>query len=195
GPLLGIGHSMGGACLMAAELRRPGTIEAAFLFEPIIIPGAWERGPGQNPMADAARRRRPGFPTRLEALARYASRPPLNAFRADVLAAYVEHGFCEDVDGPDGAVLLCCTPEMEAQTFEAGGKPTIEAMVDVGCPVIVGHGTHDPMPGPGDFAPSVAAALPNGAARAYPHLGHFGPLQDPDTIADDALEFLLAHHT
>ncbi len=189
-PVHGIGHSMGGACLMAAERRRPGTIRAALLFEPIIIPDHWEKTPGENPLAASARRRRPSFPSRLEALGRYASRPPLSAFRADVLAAYVEHGF---VDAPDGSVTLACAPETEAQTFEATGKPTITQMHDVPVPTLVAYGTHDPFPGPGDFAPLVAAALPNGTERAYPHLGHFGPLQDPDTIADDALEFLTAH--
>ena len=97
------------------------------------------------------------------------------------------------VDAPDGSVTLACAPETEAQTFEATGKPTITQMHDVPVPTLVAYGTHDPFPGPGDFAPLVAAALPNGTERAYPHLGHFGPLQDPDTIADDALEFLTAH--
>jgi hypothetical protein len=27
--------------------------------------------------------------------------------------------------------------------------------------------------------------LPDGRLREYPHLGHFGPFQDPDLVADD----------
>jgi pimeloyl-ACP methyl ester carboxylesterase len=183
---VGIGHSMGGACLMAAEHRRPGLLRGAFLFEPIIVPTGWGRTAGPNPMAESARRRRSGFASREEALARYASRPPLNMFRADALAAYIDHGFR---DLPDGTVALCCSPDAEAQTFEADGKPTITQMADIGVPTVIAFGTHEPGPSPADFAPLVAETLPNGTARVYPHLGHFGPLQDPDTIADDAVDF------
>ncbi len=184
GPVLAYGHSMGGACLAGAERARPGTIERAVLFEPIIFPAAME-GPGENPLAASARRRRPGFPSRLEALSRYAGRPPLGVFRADALHAYVEHGFA---DRPDGTVALKCTPEAEAATFEASGKPRTEEMVDVGVPVLVTRGARDP--GPRDLAPPVAEALPLGELRTYEHLGHFGPFQDPDTLAEDAATWL-----
>jgi alpha-beta hydrolase superfamily lysophospholipase len=187
GPLLAYGHSMGGACLAAAELRRPGTIARAVLFEPIIVPPDFDV-PGGNPLAAAARRRRPSFPSRPDALARYAGRPPLGAFRADALSAYVEHGF---VDQRDGTITLACTPEHEAATFEASNKPRIDQMGSVLTPVVVACGARDPFPGPADFAPMVADALPHGELRRYAHLGHFGPFQDPDTLADDAAEFFL----
>ncbi|HEX2576284.1 MAG TPA: alpha/beta hydrolase [Aquihabitans sp.] len=188
GPLVGVGHSMGGACLMAAELRAPRTFRSAYLFEPIIVPPAFDDVPGGNPMSAAARRRRPSFPSRPDALARYAGRPPLGRFRADVLHAYVEHGFA---DAEDGTITLKCTPEQEAAVFEAAGKPRIEAMVDVDTPVMVACGARDGGPGPGAFAPAIAEALPRGSLRRYGHLGHFGPFQDPDTIADDVIAFAL----
>ncbi len=186
GPVHGLGHSMGGACLLGAEARRPGTLRSAWVFEPIVIPAAWADGaPGDNPMAAAARRRRPGFGSRAEALARYAGRPPLGLLRADALAAYVEHGF---VDQPDGTVALRCAPEDEARVFEAPGKPTHDDVAHLTIPVLVAHGTREPW-GPQAFAPQVAAAIPGGTARAYGHLGHFGPLEDPTTVAADAAAF------
>jgi pimeloyl-ACP methyl ester carboxylesterase len=187
GPVFGVGHSMGGACLLGAELVRPGALVRAWAFEPIVVSPDWGgSAAGPNHLAESARRRRPGFPSRHEALARYASRPPLGRFRADVLSAYVEHGFA---DGPDGGVVLRCTPEHEAQVFEADGKPERDTLGAVIVPVVVGCGERDPAPGPAAAAPGVAAALPWGELRTYAHLGHFGPLQDPDTIADDVLAF------
>jgi hypothetical protein len=102
--------------------------------------------------------------------------------RADALAAYVEFGL---VDRPDGTVTLACTPEDEAKVFEAAGKPTFDDVAGVQIEVIVGHGVREPF-GPQAFAPDVAASLGRGVARAYGHLGHFGPLEDPTTIAADA---------
>ncbi len=186
GPLLAIGHSMGGAALLTAELRRPGTLRAAHLFEPIVVPEGFDAIPGGNPLAAAARRRRSGFASRPEALARYASRPPLGTFRADVLSAYVEHGFA---DRPDGTVALRCSPEDEAATFEAPGKLRIAEVGPITIPVRVACGTRDPFPGPADFAPAIAAALSNGHLVRHDHLGHFGPFQDPVTVAEDAVAF------
>jgi pimeloyl-ACP methyl ester carboxylesterase len=183
GPVHGLGHSMGGACLLGAEARRPATLRSAFVFEPIVIPAEWnDTTPGDNPLSASARRRRGSFGSREEALARYASRPPLGLLRADALAAYVEHGF---EDQPDGTVSLRCAPEDEARTYEAPNKPTIAEMEAVSVPVIVAFGTREPY-GPQAFAPRVAEALPEGVARPYGHLGHFGPLEDPTTIATDA---------
>ena len=183
--LLGFGHSMGGACLLGAEMRRPGTFRAVYAFEPITIPRSWGDGTGPNPLADSARRRRGGFASRDEALARYASRPPLGTFRADALWNYVEHGFAEVPDG-GGEVGLKCLPEHEAAVFQAPGKPQIEDLDAVSIPVVVALGERDASPGPADFAPDVAAALPHGALHHFAHLSHFGPFQDPDTLAADA---------
>ena len=188
GPVFAFGHSLGGACLLDAERRVPATLRAAYVFEPIVVPPGFDSMTGRNPMADAARRRRPGFATRLDALARYASRPPLGTFRADALAAYVEHGFA---DAPDGTVVLKCLPESEALSFEAADKPLIAEMATVDIPVVVARGFRDRNPGPAAFAPAIAEALPNGTVIGYAHLSHFGPFQDPDTIAEDVIAAFL----
>lgn len=187
GPIAGFGHSMGGASLIAAELQRPGLLTRAFLFEPIIVPSEWGDASGSNPMATAARRRRPGFASRDEALGRYARRPPLGGWRADALAAYVDHGFAEQ---PDGSVLLKCTPEHEAQTFEGTGKITIGHVGSVTTPVVVARGGREGEFGPAGFAGSVADALPDGELRRYDELSHFGPFEDPILLAREAAAFL-----
>ena len=186
--LYAVGHSMGGAALMAAERRVPGTLRAAYLFEPIIVPPDFGSGVGSNPLAESARRRRPSFPSRSDALARYASRPPLGIFRADALAAYVEHGFA---DAPDGSVTLKCTPDAEAAVFEAGGKPLISEMATITTPTVVAYGGADLSPGPADFAATIADTLVRGRQARHPHLTHFGPFQDPDAIARQIVETFL----
>jgi pimeloyl-ACP methyl ester carboxylesterase len=188
GPIAAFGHSMGGGALVGAEQARPGTLARAFLFEPIIIPAAWEgAGPGQNPMAAAARRRRPTFASRDEVLGRYARRPPLGVWRADALAAYVDHGFVETAEG---GVTLKCTPEHEAQTFEGTHKPTIESVGSVSAAIAVARGGRDGELGPAAFSGLVADALPHGELRRYEELSHFGPFEDPHLVAAEAVAYL-----
>ncbi len=187
GPVVGFGHSMGGASLIAAELRRPGLLARAFLFEPIVVPSEWGDAPGANPMATAARRRRSGFASRDEALGRYARRPPLGVWRADALAAYVDHGFA---DAPGGTVTLKCTPEHEAQTFEGSGKITIGDVSPVATPTVIARGGRDGEFGPAGFAGAVADALPAGQLRRYEELSHFGPFEDPHLVAAEAVASL-----
>lgn len=183
-PVFGFGHSMGGAALLGAERRRPGTLRSAYVFEPIVIPDqfAGAEAPESNVLALSARRRRPTFPSREAALHRFAGRPPLGVFRADALWHYVEDGF---VDDPEGTVSLRCRPEDEAATFEAAAKPLTSHMADIDIPVVLAVGGRDPSPGPADFGRLAATALPHGELRELDHLGHFGPFQDPDLIADD----------
>lgn len=187
GPVAGFGHSMGGASLLGAELDRPGTLTALYAYEPIVFPRAWLSHPGPNPLAESARRRRPGFASRSEALHRYAGRPPLGRFRADVLHDYVDGGFREL---PDGTVTLSCRPEQEAKTFDAPDKVTIEELVAVDVPVRVARGAREADAPPAQVAEAVAEALPRGELVTLAHLSHFGPFEDPDTVAEDALAFL-----
>ena len=114
-PLHAFGHSMGGAAILLAEIARPGIITAAFMYEPIIFPEAFLAARDENPLAAPTRRRRELFASREVALARYASRPPLNILRADALHANVADGF---VDLPDGTGRLACRAGEEARTYE-----------------------------------------------------------------------------
>lgn len=179
GPLPVVGHSMGGAVALAAELRRPGSVRAAYVFEPIVIPTARPR-PEANPMAATARRRREIFPSKAAALYRYASRPPLAEMRADSLYAYVEHGFD---DLPDGTVRLSCRAEDEAATFDGAGVITTDDVHALTIPVTIGVGHVGSEYEPAGFAAHIAESMPNATLARYPLLGHFAPLQDPPTIA------------
>jgi pimeloyl-ACP methyl ester carboxylesterase len=183
GPLVAVGHSMGGAALLLAELSRPGVLRSAYLYEPIVFPPGYVHA-GPSPMATSARRRRRSFPSKAEALSRYASRPPLGTLRADALAAYVDHGFA---DRADGTVELKCTPEDEAATFASENKMSVERLAGLTLPTVVAVGGRTGEPNPAAFGPPIVAAMPRARLAEYPHLGHFGPLQDPDTVAEDVL--------
>lgn len=177
----GVGHSMGGASLVLAELAAPATFSGLWVFEPIIFPARIAPPEGaRNPLAEGARRRRPTFPSREEAYDNFASKPPLDVFDPAALAAYVDHGF-EQLD--DGSVQLRCSPEVEAMTYESGMRHgAFERLGRVRCPVTVLCGRDD-APGPATVAPLVAEELPDGRLEEHPEIGHFGPLEDPAGMA------------
>ena len=180
-PIHGFGHSMGGAALLLAENLAPSTFASLYLFEPIIFPPE-QSSEGQNEMAVGARRRRLDFGSRAEVLARYAGRPPFNRVLAGFLAAYVDHGFA---DTPDGRVRLKCLPEVEAMVFENGRAAEVTAVRHLATPVAVAVGHDEPGPNPARLGPALAESLKRGELLRYEHIGHFGPLQDPWTVARD----------
>ena len=174
--LHGFGHSMGAAALLETERRSPGTFASAMAFEPIVPPGPIS-GP-DSPIVKAARGRLRSFPTYADALARYAARPPLNLFRADVLSDYVRHGFAE----VDDVVTLKCTPENEATTYGMAGEIHLGVIAEIDLAVRVAKSGDGAFPA--QLANEVARQLPNGVLVDFPTLTHFGPLQDPVIVAN-----------
>ena len=186
GPWFGVGHSMGGASLLLAEERRPTTFGAMWLFEPIVAPpGLIDGGAeGDNPLADAAERRRPVFASRQAALDNYGSKPPMQAFARAALDGYLDGGLLEQ---PDGTVRLACEPANEAKVFRMGGQhDAFEHLHEIRCPATVARGVAMGF-GPADFAPAVADRLPMGRLEEHPTLDHFGPMVDPVTLANAIL--------
>jgi pimeloyl-ACP methyl ester carboxylesterase len=180
GPLVAAGWSMGGAAIIGAELRRPGTIEATFVFEPIMVPTESDRQttPDANPLAEGARRRRAEFASHDEVYGRYASRPPFDRADPAALRSYVLHGFAET---PESTVRLRCLPEVEAAVFEKWRTGLFDELSAVRCPVVVAaSGDRE---GPALLAPEIAARLPEGHLERFDDLSHFGPLEEPDRIA------------
>ncbi len=182
--LAGFGHSCGGAALMLAEERRPGTFSRLYLFEPIVLPA----GGGQtNPLAEGARRRRSRFASRDEALANFASKAPLNVLRADVLAAYVDNGFAPD---PDGGLRVRCTPEDEAEVFVQSLTHSAYGDMDrVACPVVLACGA-DTDAIDAQYLRHLARRLGQATTLVLDTMGHFGPLQDPPRVGATVRETL-----
>ena len=182
-PLPAFGHSMGGACLLMAAHRDPSLFSRLVLFEPIVFPAEGMRPPGEgSPLVEGARRRRSTFASAEAAIANYASKPPMNAFAPAALEAYVRHGFAED---RDGSVHLKCLPEIEAGTFELGGKHTTwDVLGSIDIPVLVAAGRADALLPPSMIAPEVAARLPHGRFVRLEALDHFAPMTAPDVLAD-----------
>lgn len=180
--IVGVGHSMGGASLLMAAHSQPDLFRALFVFEPIVFPPpdptAPERPP--NPLAGGARKRKAVFDSFDAALANFTAKPPMATFHPQAREAYVRHGFAQQ---PDGTVVLKCNPEHEARTYETGGTHgTWDALGDITVPTWVLAGAPAPFQ-PSAIAASVAERVPGSTYVQFDHMGHFGPLEHPNTIA------------
>lgn len=184
---LGFGHSCGGAALVLAEARRPGTFAGLYLFEP-VIPPLDEPIPGGDPgnrLSVGARRRRTHFAGRDDALANFAGKPPFVDFDPAVLAAYVDDGFRPD--GHQGGITLRCARDDEAAVYAAAvAHDAFRHLPAIRCPVTIAYGARTDAFDERALRP-VAERLPLAELRALPDLGHFGPQQDPAAVARSAL--------
>jgi pimeloyl-ACP methyl ester carboxylesterase len=185
-PVRAVGHSMGGASIVLAESRRPGTFGPVWAFEPILFPRAmFELRDDPPDIAMSARRRRADFADRDEAKARWASKPPLSLLDPRALDAYARHGL---VDRPDGGVTLACRPDREAEVFEHHDSGAFDELARVQFPFAVAV-SGDGMP-PAQLAEKAAATYPWIRLERYDHLTHFGPLEAPEELAAAAVSWL-----
>lgn len=179
-PIVGVGHSMGGAALIMAALREPNLFAALVVFEPIVFPPeVRSQAHRANPLADVTRRRRTTFGSFDEARGNFAAKPPLSSLHPTALDAYVRFGFTPSDDG----VIIKCQPEFEARTYEMGAMhDTWNSLERLTVPTWVMTGAHAEH-SPAAIATRIADLLPNGTLVEWRDRGHFGPLEDPVRFA------------
>ncbi|MEX2280572.1 MAG: alpha/beta hydrolase [Acidimicrobiia bacterium] len=175
--VVGVGHSMGGASLVMAELLSPGSFDALVLIEPIIFGPPFARDP-DHPLVGLALRRRDTFESRDAVLASYASKPPFAAWDRAALEGYVEGGFIE----VDGVTRLACRPTSEAEVFTAAGAHAAwERLSEVSTPTTILYGANTDTYPPG-HAEALAARFGNATAAAVEDTGHFLPMERPQVV-------------
>jgi pimeloyl-ACP methyl ester carboxylesterase len=180
---LAFGHSAGGAALLLAEERRPGTFAALYCYEPVVYPGDDPLPPSRedNPLAQGALRRRSSFESRDAAIRNFSSKPPFDVFDAEVLGAYVDSGF--EADG-DGSIHLKCAPSDEADVYAHGfSHDAFSHLHKVACPVTLAYGKLTDAFNE-HFLALLAERMPAAEVLPFHRLGHFGPLQDPAAVAE-----------
>lgn len=188
-PIVAAGHSLGAVTLLRTEQHHPGTFQALFLFEPVLLPIGWEAHRAPAGLIEASRRRRLEFDSVDDAFQRFSSKPPFSACQPEAVRAYVELG---TFPLPDGRVRLSCSGEIEARIYESNERRDFAELAPVRCPIVVGAGAKV-APGndvPPRVAPLIAEALGNGALRTFEGLTHFAPMEDGPTIAAAIIEHL-----
>lgn len=188
-PALAAGHSLGGATLVRAEQQHPGTLRAAWVFEPVLVPDTWDATPPPSGLIEASRRRRLDFDSVDAAVARFSSKPPFSRGEPEAVRAYVTVG---SVPRADGGIRLTCSGETEASIYESNERLDYAGFAGVTCPIVVAEGG-DVAPGnelPKAIAAGVAAALGAGRHELLGGVTHFGPMEDGAAVARSILAHL-----
>jgi len=174
-----VGHSMGGATGLLSSLVRPKAFERAWVYEPVIFQRTEDRPEGAFDFVEATKRRRSVFPTRMDALARYRSRPPLSELHPDCLDAYVTHGF---IDLADGSVELACKPAFESKAYEQFLQDGWERLPQIDMDVLVAYGANG-SDRPSTAATEIATRLPSGVVEVFDGSDHFGCFASLESVA------------
>ena len=179
---IGVGHSMGGATLLMAEVLRPGRFKALIVIEPIVFPPPYRRME-HMPLAEAALRRRDGFRSREAIIDNYRGKDPFASWDLDVLAAYVDGGFVER----DGRWWLRCRPEVEAEVYRAATEHGLYARLDeVRCPVLILAGENSTTFSEASTA-DLSRRMPNASYEIVAGASHFLPMERPGLVADEII--------
>lgn len=124
GPVLGVGHSVGGVTTMIAAAKRPDLFSGILLIDPVLLAGkqlanlAFLKLTGRKRKffaAKRARERKNGWKDRQEVYDYLKNKFLFKRFDENYLKSYVTYGFKPD---EEGGIELLCPPEAEARIFE-----------------------------------------------------------------------------
>jgi len=178
-PVVGVGHSSGGAALAMAAIEDPAAFEHLILIEPIIFPPPHQRIE-DHPMSVAAEARRSSFPDRKAAVEHFSGKGPFAGWAADAIAAYVDGALRDTGNG----LVLKCSPQTEAEHYRSGSAhATWDHLDEIANPVtlIVGSQstTHH-----GAYLAALTERFRDAEMRSIPNASHLVPMERPDVVAD-----------
>lgn len=183
-PIVGVGHSGGGAAIARTEILSPGTFSMMILIEPIVLPPPFERRDLR--LAVNAENRRRTFPSR-EAARHWFSTGSFSAWDDEVLDLYVDHAFHE----ADGGWALKCEPSAEAETYRQGTNvDTWDRLNQIRCPVVILSGENsDSHQDP--YRSILVDRFRDATSHVIADVGHLAPMEAPALIGDMIADLII----
>ena len=185
---VGVGHSMGGNCLVQVAARLPDRFERLVLIDPVIM----DRDAYQNPADfsttyEMVAKRRNSWAGQDVMIERFQNRHPYKLWNPAVFRDYCEYGLLPD---GEGGFELACPPATEASVYATSATVDPWSMIDkIAQPVTILRAPQIKQDGIFDFAssptpPGLADEFARGRDVYLPDLTHFMPMQDPERIAE-----------
>jgi pimeloyl-ACP methyl ester carboxylesterase len=182
-----VGHSAGATAIGSLACERPDLISRAVLAEPVIFefPDSPELG-WRGPFVERTLRRRRIFDNVEAMYANFTNKPPYNTWDKQILRDYCEFGTRSTADGKRE---LKCAPEIEAKFYEtARDFDGLGRILRCTVPLLVMFGTRGDSLG-ASLSGKVREQLKNGWVIDVPDTGHFLPMEKPEYVVQQAIEF------
>ena len=183
-----VGHSAGATAVGSLAFERPDLISRAVLVEPVIFesPTAPELG-WRNPFIERTLKRRRIFDSVEAMFSNFSNKPPYDTWQKLILRDYCEFGTRPT---SDGRRELKCAPEVEAKFYEtARDFDGLGRITRCTAPLLIMFGARGDSLG-ASLSGKVASQLKNGHVIDVADAGHFLPMEKPDYVANQAIEFL-----
>jgi pimeloyl-ACP methyl ester carboxylesterase len=194
GPVVGVGHSLGGVLTLWAASDRPDLFRAVVLVDPVLLVPHWlwalrimrllaldER----QPLVQGALRRRRTWPDRQACFDHYRDKALFARWSDAALWDYVESGTRPGGEG----VALRYPPEWEARIFATTPTGIWRDVPRLAVPALVMRGARSDTFSPSAMA-RVGRALPAARLVEVPGAGHLVPMEEPAEIAATIRAFL-----
>ena len=185
--IIGVGHSMGGHCLVQAAASASDRFKRLTLFDPVIFhPSVYKAAPSIPVTDHPVSRRRHTWDSPSHMLKELKKRPPFSRWQSKVLRDYCDHGLVPS----DGVFELSCPPSVEVALYESAPKANIHCVlsqIDVPVTVVRARPGRLDVENP-DFSlsptwPELANQLVNGRDEYRPEHSHFLPMESPELAA------------
>jgi pimeloyl-ACP methyl ester carboxylesterase len=189
--LIGVGHSMGGYCVVQVAGWDESRFQRLVLVDPTIVeaevyinpPALSEIDPTDHPVA----RRRNIWASAEEMFEHFKDRHPYSLWDPEVLRDYCTYGLLSAVDGTH--LELACPPHLESSIYQGFRCcDPYPSLANITVPILILRAQQGAKDGQMDFANSptwteLASAFHNATDVFIPELSHFMPMQDPTRIA------------
>ncbi len=196
GPVIGLGHSIGGAATLIASVKRPDLFSKIILIDPALLPYRYVsamallRVLGKKEaffLAKRARGRRNGWNDRQEVYDYLKNKALFKPFTDEWLRSYVTYGM---KDSGSGSVELLCPPEAEARIFENYPIDIWFWPKKVTVPVYLIRGEHSDV-----FFKSCERRMLRKCSRVEAAVvkdaGHLVPMEKPDEVIAHIRQFAM----
>lgn len=184
-PVIGVGHSIGGALTLIAASRRPDLFCRLVLIDPASMPSRTQRRNGhevhvaKQAMVEKTLKRRDRWTSREEFRSYLPTRGIYESFCPEALDDYAYAGLVED---GEGGFRLAYHPAWEAHNFMTTGS-IWSCLTDIRIPTLLLHGETSSLYPAEDLEGLKAGFSAAVEVLAVNGCGHMIPQEDPHQLA------------
>lgn len=193
----GVGHSMGGHCMVQAAASEQDRFRHLTLFDPVIMePSVYAMAPRRAGTQHPVAKRRNAWESPQQMIDKFKDRAPFSRWHADVLRDYCHYGLVRD----DDTYKLACPPDVEAGIYTSSMDMNIfDYIRSVEIPVTVVRAEARGLEAAAkDFSasptwPGLASQFAHGHDKYLPEYSHFMPMENP-ALAASLIASGVTHH-